>query len=162
MGVFSSVLFQMSAGNANAFSCPIWQSNFNPTFLGNRLIVLRNLIALGKVGIKIVFACEDRLGIDAAVQRQGSLQSKFNCLPIQNRESAGEPETNGTNIGVGRSPKTGRTAAENLSPRGELNVDLQTDDRLILGPRRDRLQFFVRFGDHCRRGLFSDRDGDAH
>ena len=53
----------MRFGAARAFDLDV-------AVLGDGLVVLRNLVALGQVGIEVVLAREDGRLVDAAVQRQ--------------------------------------------------------------------------------------------
>ena len=55
-----SILFQMSAGNADGFFRAIGQGNDKFASADNGLFELTDLIPFGGVGIKIVFAIEHR------------------------------------------------------------------------------------------------------
>ena len=54
------VLFHVQARDADALG-PVRALDLNVAVLGDRLVVLRNLVALGQVGIEVVLAREDRL-----------------------------------------------------------------------------------------------------
>src|SRR5215467_15455414 len=57
------VLFQMHARDANALAA----AEFDPALGRERFVVLRYLISLGKVGIEIILAREDRCFMNPAV-----------------------------------------------------------------------------------------------
>ena len=50
----------------------------------------------------------------------------------------GQAQAHRADVGVRRIAEAGRAAAENLGARQELDVDFQSDDRLVPGLRRDR------------------------
>ena len=107
--------------------------DIDEAMLGQRLVVLRDLVALGQVGIEVVLARENRARIHPAVQRQRGLDGQFHGLPAQHRQRAGQSQAYRADVGVGRRAETGGAAAEDLGARGELDVDFQADDRLVLG-----------------------------
>jgi len=67
------------------------------------------------------------------MERERSFDGHFHGGPVQNREGAGKAEANRTNIGVRWGAELHWTAAEDLGARGQLNVHLEPDDRLIRG-----------------------------
>src|SRR5271165_3225643 len=99
--------------------------------LSQRLVVLRNLVALRQIRIKIILARKDRSLIDAAIQSQSGQSSELDRLPIQNRQSPRHPQAHRTNIGIRRSPKARGAGTENLRSRQKLNVHLEAYDRLV-------------------------------
>ena len=58
-----------------------------------RTVVLRDLVALGQVGIEVVLPREDRLGMDPAAQRQGGARGELDGAAVQDRQRAGKAET---------------------------------------------------------------------
>jgi hypothetical protein len=95
------VFFQVHAGNADLpRAAGGW--NFDAAELGKRFIVLRDLVALGQVGVEIILAREDRALVDAAVQCHGREHGKLHRLSVQNRQSAEQAEADRANIGIGR------------------------------------------------------------
>ena len=99
--------------------------------LRQRLVVLRDLVPLGQVRIKVVLARETRLRVDAAVQRQRTLDGQFHRLAAQHGQRSGQPQANGAHVGIGRRAKTGRAPAKDLGRGGKLHVHFEADDRLI-------------------------------
>ena len=61
-----------------------------------RLVVLRNLVSLGQVRVEVILASEARKGIDAAVQRNGCANGKFNSLAAHDGQCARHSQTNRT------------------------------------------------------------------
>ena len=66
---FAGVLFHVEAGDADAF-CAVAVGIVDVAVLGERLVVLRDLVALGQVGVEVVFAGEDGAFADLAVEGQ--------------------------------------------------------------------------------------------
>ncbi len=101
--------------------------------LGERLIVLRNLVALGQVGIEVVLARKDRPFAHLAIQRQRGQHGKLHGLGIQYRERARQADAHGTNVGIRLRTKSIRAAAKNLARGEQLHVHFEADHRLVLG-----------------------------
>ncbi len=96
-------------------------------------LVLRDLIALGKVRIEVVLPGENGLLVDLAAERQGRSNGQLHGAAIQDRKRARQPEADGTQLGVGFGTEAGAAAAEDFSGREELGVNLQADDGLERG-----------------------------
>ncbi len=112
---------------------PSASKNVQITVLGERLIVLRDLIALGQVRIEIVLSGESRKFLNLTVKCYGRADRKLDRLPAQHRQSARQPETNRTYIGIRRRPKLHRAATKDLGLGPELNVYFEANHRLVLG-----------------------------
>ena len=97
---FTGVFFQVQTRDAD-FLCPTCHCDLYISMLGQRLIVLRNLITLGKVRIEIVFSGEDGCLIDSAVQRHGRLCGKLNRFLVQHRQCTGQSQTDWADVAVG-------------------------------------------------------------
>ena len=69
MDAFARIFFHVQARDANLLAAPVCLRYLNIAMLGQRLIELRNLIALGQVRIKIVFAGKNRCLSHLAIQR---------------------------------------------------------------------------------------------
>ena len=98
---------------------------------GERLIVLRDLVALREVRIKIIFARETRERVDSAMQRQRCANGQFHRLAAEHRQRARQAEANRADIRVWRRSKFHCTTAENFRLRAELDVHFQPDNRFI-------------------------------
>ncbi len=92
-----------------------------------RTFVLRNLVALRQVGIEVVLAREDRLGLDVAAERERRLDGEVHRLPVQHRQGAGQSEADRTDLRVRRRAEGGAAAAENLGAGLQLGVNFETD-----------------------------------
>jgi len=92
--------------------------------LGQRLVVLRNLVALGQVGIEIILAREDRRFVDAASSAPSQPAWQLDRLPVQHRQRSGHAQANRANIRVGRTPKRVNRSRKS-SRRQQLNVHFE-------------------------------------
>src|SRR5262249_7448479 len=97
------------------------------------LVILRDLVALGKVGVEIVFSRENRSLVDAAAQRHSSERGKLNGAAIQNRHRTGQSQTHRAYVGVWLRAEGSRAGAENLARGQKLHVHLQPDYWLVAG-----------------------------
>ena len=150
---FGGVLFQMQARNANPFARAI-RIDFEPAFGGQRQLVHRNLVALGQVGIEIIFAGEARTRLNIQVQRERSAQGKLDGAAVEHRQRTRQPQAYGARIRVRRIAETCSTAAENLRRSLKLRVDLKADHGLVGrgGLSRNFRQDRRYFG-HAEQGL---------
>ena len=130
--IFGSVFFEMEARDADASSCAVG-FDLQPATGGERQFVLGNLVALGEVGIEIVFASEAGMVVDRAVQGERGAHGHLDGALVEHGQSAGEAEADGTDIGVRRIAEASGAAAEDFCAREELDVDLQADDGLVFG-----------------------------
>ena len=69
------------------------------------LVILRNLVALGQVGIEVVLARESRMLVHIAVQRQRGEHGHLDGALIQDGQRAGQAEAHRADVGVGSAPK---------------------------------------------------------
>jgi hypothetical protein len=99
---------------------------------GERQLVLRNLIALGQVGIEVVLAREDRSLLDGAAERQRRTDRVVDRGVVQYRQRARQAETDRTDVGVGRRAERRAGAAEDLRRSQELVLKFSTNMRASL------------------------------
>ena len=96
------------------FCAPSVGLDFDVAMLGQRLVVLRNLVALGQVGIEVVLAGEDRSLVGSAVQRRRRQHGKLHRPPFSTGKRTRQTETHRAHVGVRRIAKVGRAAAEDF------------------------------------------------
>jgi len=92
------VFFEVHAGNADlsyssqfsvlssqflASGVRLRRRHLDISLFGQRLVVLRNLVALGQVGIEIILAGEDRCFVDAAVESHRGQRGELYRLAVQ-------------------------------------------------------------------------------
>ena len=90
-----------------------------------------DLVALGKVGIEIVFAGEARTLVHGAIQGDRGAHGHFDRAFVQDGKRAGETEAHRTDVRVWRIAETRRAAAEDFGFGEKLYVDFEADDRLV-------------------------------
>uniref|UniRef100_E6PYF8 NAD-specific glutamate dehydrogenase n=1 Tax=mine drainage metagenome TaxID=410659 RepID=E6PYF8_9ZZZZ len=129
----ASVLFHVGAGDADALEGAVGGGRVNVTVLGDGLVELRNLVTLGRVGVKVVFAGKDGALANLAVERKASEHGEFDGLAIEHRQRAGQAETCGAHVGIGRGTVPVGAAAEGLGRGEKLDVDFETDDGFVFG-----------------------------
>lgn len=90
-------------------------------------VVLRDLVALGKVGIKIVLSvklCEAR---DVAIEREASHRSQLHIALAYARHGSWKAQANRANAGVGHSAVTVFASAKGFGFSQKLRVDFAAD-----------------------------------
>src|SRR5205085_4432130 len=130
----ASVFLKMYARDTNSFLSGR-RRNLNVSVFRQWLVILRNLIALWKVRIKIIFARKDGGLANLAIQRHRSQSGKFDRLAIQDGQCCRKPEAYRANVWIGRIAEVGGARAEDLRRRQQLDVDMEPDQRLICRPR---------------------------
>ena len=120
----------MNPGDADALGLAVHLDIQMAVFRQGQL-VLGDLVALGQVGVKIVFPGKDRLRIDPAVGGQGHLQGVLHRLLVQHRQRPGHPQADLADLGVGRRPEGGGAAAKDLAGGEQMGMDFQPDDGLV-------------------------------
>src|SRR5829696_6530957 len=93
-----------------------------------RLIVLRDLVALRQIRIKVILAREDRLMIYVQAKRERRTRAKFHYPLIQDGQRARQSETGGTRVCIWLIAETCRTAAEDFRLGAQLRMDLESDN----------------------------------
>ena len=134
MNIFARVVFHMDACNAHALDAPV-HVYFKVAVLADGQLELRNLVARGQVGIKIVFTRKNGACIDGAIGGQANQGGKMNGLPIGNRQCAGHARAHFANIGVGGLPKCCGAGTEQFGGRGKLHMHFKANHGFIGGHR---------------------------
>src|SRR5450755_1831278 len=99
--------------------------------LGEGLVILRDLIALRQVRIKVVLAGKPGERLDAAAQRNSSLNGEFDRFPAQHGQRPGQPQTHRADVRVGWGAEFDGAPAKDLSPGALLDVNLKADNGLV-------------------------------
>src|SRR5437879_8781877 len=127
----------METRDADAL-CGAGDFDVEPAASRDREFVLGDLVALGKVGIEIVFAGEARTLVHGAIQGDRGAHGHFDRAFVQDGKRAGETEAHRTDVRVWRIAETRRAAAEDFGFGEKLYVDFEADDRLVFRQDLDR------------------------
>ena len=103
-----------------------------------RLVVLRDLVALRVVGIEVVLAREDGLVGDLAAEREAELDRPLDRLAVRDGQRARVREADRARARVRLGEVLELAAAEHLRPRLQMDVDLEPDDGFPLSAHRAR------------------------
>ena len=96
----------------------------------NRLLELRDLIALRQIGIEVVLAVEDRHQIDLRLQSEPRAHGLGDALLVDHRQHAGHGRVHQGHVAVGRAAECRRGARKQLRLGGDLGMHLEADDHL--------------------------------
>ena len=121
------VLFHVDAREADEPALPAGV-DLHSAATRQRPLVLRNLVALGQVGIEVVLPREHRPFLHLAAEGEGGGDGIIDGPAVQHRERAGQPDAHRADVGVGPGAERGGTAAENLGLGEQLGVNLEADD----------------------------------
>src|SRR5438132_1419602 len=101
---------------------------------------LRDLVALGQIGVEIVFSGEARMFVDRAIQGERGTHGHFDGALVHDGESSRQAEAHRADVGVRRIAEPRRAAAKDFRSGEQLDVDFQADDRLVFREhiRRER------------------------
>ena len=97
----AGVLFHVQAGDADALCSSVGRGNLDESMLGDGLVELRDLVALGQVGIEVIFAGEDGALTHLAVDGQRGQRGKLDGLLVEHRQGAGQAQANRADVGIG-------------------------------------------------------------
>ena len=150
--IFRCVFFQVKPRDANPF---LGAANFDfqPATGSEGQFVLRDLVALGQIGVEIVFSGEARMFVDRAIQGERGTHGHFDGALVHDGESSRQAEAHRADVGVRRIAEPRRAAAKDLRSGEQLDVDFQADDRLVFREhfRRQRSCLWSGFRHNRRR-----------
>ena len=96
-----------------------------------RDVVLADLVRLRHVRVEVVLAVE-RARLDAAVEGQPDAHRQLDGAAVEHRQSPREPERHRIDVGVGLVAEPVGLAENSFDCRRQLDVDLQSDDELVV------------------------------
>ncbi len=136
MITLGGVLLQMRPPYPDPDPFPSFTLHIHPTRGGQRMLILRDLIALGEIWVEVVLAREDRQWVDLAVQRQPYHHPHLHSPPVHHRHRARQAGTHRTDrcIGLSHRGVHHRTAAEHLRRGLQLRMDLHANHSFVLSP----------------------------
>ena len=137
MGVLTRVFFEVEACDADSLFRAIFEFDIDPAIFGKWFVELRDLVALREIGIEVILPSEDRLAVDAAVDRDRSADALRDRLAIEHWQCTGKSEDDGVSLGVCVVAELVRARREDLGVGLQLNMDFESNDGLIL---RDRFR----------------------
>ena len=108
------------------------QEQRQPAAAANGLLILGELVALGHVRIKIIFAVKGIVKTYLTVKRERQPKRIVELPPIEPWECPGMPQRNGADMRIGGTSKSGRVCAEGFTGSCQLNMNLKSDNPLIL------------------------------
>ena len=128
--VLARVILHVDARNADALFGTVHRDR-QMAMLADGQVKLRDLVAGRQVGVKIVFAGENGIAVDAAVGGKAHQAGIVHGLPVEHGQGTGHAAADFADIAVGSLPETGGAGAEKFGGRSQLYVDFQADDGFI-------------------------------
>ena len=117
MEAFAGILFHVQAGDADALWACVGVGISMYAVLGEGLVELGDLVALGQVGIEVIFAGEDGAFADLAVKGERGQRGEFDGAAIEDGQRTGQAEADRADVGVRRRSRSDlRSRRKPLSP----------------------------------------------
>ena len=123
MQALTRIFFEVNARDANFLLLGAGLDS-DKAMLGQRLVILRNLVTLGQIRIEVVLAREDRKRLNVAAERERRLDRVIDRGAVEDRQRARHAEAHGAHVRVRRRTERGAAAAEDLRAGLQLRVDL--------------------------------------
>ena len=129
VGELADVLLQVEALDPDPAGDAVGL-DLEPPVLGQRRLVLADLVVLRHVGVEVVLPRETALGVDPAAERERGADAELDGPTVDDREDPGHPLTHRAGLMIRRRAERRRAAAEHLGARQQLRVHLEADDGL--------------------------------
>ena len=129
---FAGVFFEVDADDADLLGAAL-AVDFDPAALAQGLLVLRDLVALGQVGIDVVFARKNAAGLDLAMEGHAGHNRQLDGAAVDHGQGTGLAGAHWTNVSVGRHLKViGRAGTKHLGGGLQLDVDFHADNGFVV------------------------------
>ena len=133
MDGLAGVLLEMGAHDAHFDGGAVIEGHLQHAGTDDRRRQLADLIALGQVWVEVVLAVEAAVFADLGADGQAELDRHAYRGLVQHRQHPRQPQVNRAGQAVRRCAEPVGRGGEDLALRGELDVDLQADDRFPTG-----------------------------
>ena len=100
MNGFTRVLFEVNSLYAHQPCGTVAHFNQHFAFADDGVIKLRNLIALGQVGIKVIFAVKRAFKVDLGLEAQSRAHGLFDTKFVYRRQHAGHGRVDERHVAV--------------------------------------------------------------
>ena len=130
----AGVLLEMDAHEPHAQRARravLLERDVEPAARDDRLLVLRDLIALGQIGIEVVLAREHGVAPDLAVRGEPGADRELDRAAVEHRQHARQREADRVDGVVRRQPVADRRGAEQLRGGAQLRVHFEPDHHLL-------------------------------
>src|SRR5258705_8396068 len=123
MHIFSGIFFEVQACDGDLLDLPFDRVPRLISFSRHDLelavcregsVILRDLIAFGKVGVEVILARKNRLAVYVKPESEGRARAEFDCATIQDGKSARQPQTYRASVFIGLVAKSSRAATEDF------------------------------------------------
>ena len=105
----------------------VGQVDLDRALAHDRVLVLRDLVALRQVGIEVVLAVEHRAQVDLRVEPEAGAHRLLDAALVDHRQHAGHGGVDQRHLGVGIGAERGRRAGEELGVGDDLGMDFQPE-----------------------------------
>ena len=128
MQTLAGILLEMRARDTHALDGAVFLHHVEVALRDDGQLVLADLVALGKIGVEVVLACEHGAPRDLGIDGQPELHGHAHRLAVEHGQHARIAQVHQIGLRVGLGAIGRGRAGEDLGLRGQLCVDLQADD----------------------------------
>ena len=121
----AGVLLQMQPLDPDLLGRAVGQVDLDHALAHDRVLVLRNLVALRQVLIKVVLAVEYRAQVDLRVEPEARAHRLLDAALVDHWQHARHGGIDQRHLGVGVSTERGRSAGKKLGVGDDLGMDFQ-------------------------------------
>ena len=111
--------------------------DLDPAIRRKRLLVLGDLVALGKVGIEVVLPCKDRARMHRTVHGERGPHPEFHSARVQDRQGPRKREAHGAGMVVRIIAVAHAATAKELRFGAKLRMHLEPDHDFVVDMRLD-------------------------
>ncbi len=105
--------------------------HLQPAARDERLLVLRDLVALRQIRVEVVLAREDRARVHLAVRRESRADAELDGAAVQHRQHARQTEIERVRVVVGRIAVAHRRRREEFRRGAHVHVHFESDHDLV-------------------------------
>ena len=135
MDGLSGVLLEMQPLDTDRKNIAVVRLNLDGALADDRVLVLRDLIALREIGIEVILAVETRHQIDGRIQAKAGADRLFDTKPVEHRKHARKRCVDQRDVGVRIGAESGRSTRKQLGAGCDLGMDLEPHHNLPVACR---------------------------
>ena len=132
VGQLAGVFLHVGTLDFHAPLGAVFQHYVQVAVIGNRLVVLGNLVVLRLVRVKVILAGKAGGLRNGAIKRQANLDGALHALGVNYRQRTGQAQGDRVNVGIRRCVEVRRRGRKHLGFRIQLYVDFHAHYRFEL------------------------------
>ncbi len=119
------ILLEMQPLDADRLGAAALEVDLDRALAHDRVLELRDLIALRQIGVEVVLAVEHRAQVDLGVEAKTGAHRLLHAALVDHGQHAGHGGVDQRHLGVGIGAERGRCAGEELGFGDDLGMDFE-------------------------------------